>query len=311
MYIMYRLSGYAKPIADNPNKARSRATVSMQLNRFKACIRGAISRLAADDTAKNMFCPIKITGGRFLSLGISGRQAAPAIIFSIDSNMQKSIADKLITLGHQISGKKLSDFKGGSMLLRPKPLILKGRVGWDSKLTPKIKPIPSCGEDRSESHARDVICRDDAKQAPLPTWYTCPACNAPRLSNSIIFQLRDLDNPVFCRSCKVSSKVGRWRCKCQLPWHLCTQHSFCCNNNDNTNSNRKQPPKQHNRGTKRIAFQSFDQLQAFDDKRAAKERRRNMTKSSSCHTPAHNILPPQSNILSQRLKERFAHLLTK
>ena len=196
------------------------------------------------------------------------------------------------------------------MLLRPKPLILKGRAGWDSKLTPKTKPTPSCGEDRSEPRVRDATCRDDAKQAPLPTWYTCPACNAPRLSNSIIFQLRDLDNPVFCRSCKVSSKVGRWRCKCQLSWHLCTQHIFRCNHND-ANSNRKQPPKQQNRGTKRIAFQSFDQLQAFDDKRAAKERRRNITKSSSCRTLAHNILPPQSNILSQRLKERFAHLLTK
>ena len=158
MYIMYRLSGYAKPIADNPNKARSRATVSMQLNKFKSCIRGVISRLAADDIAKSMFCPIKVTGEKFLSLGISGRQAAPAIKFSIDDNMQKSIADKLITLGHQISGKKLSDFKGGSMLLRPKPLMLKGRVGWDSKLTPRVEPIRSCGVDRSEPQVHEDVC---------------------------------------------------------------------------------------------------------------------------------------------------------
>ena len=66
MYIMYRLSGYAKPIADNPNKARSRATVSMQLNMFRACIRGVIIRRVADDIAKTMFCPIKITGEKVL-----------------------------------------------------------------------------------------------------------------------------------------------------------------------------------------------------------------------------------------------------
>ena len=64
MYIMYRLSGYAKPIADNPNKARSRATVSMQLNKFKACIRGVIGKLAADDAAKNMFPRSKVPAKR-------------------------------------------------------------------------------------------------------------------------------------------------------------------------------------------------------------------------------------------------------
>ncbi len=169
-------------------------------------------------------------------------------------------------------------------------------------------PNPSQGCNGGVNNGANAFDNQGINQAPLPTWYSCPACNAPKISNSIIFQLRDLDTPVYCRSCRSSSKVGRWRCTCQVPWHRCTKHILCCNN---TNSNREQPPKQQHKGIKRIAFQSFDQLQAFDDKRAAKERRRNMTKSSSCNTPAHNILPPQSNILSQRLRERFAHLLLK
>ena len=103
---VYRLRGYAKPIADNPNKARSRATVSMQLNNFKACIRGIISRFAADEATRTMLSLVKITGERFLSLGISGKQAAPSIMCCIDHKMQAGMAEKLITLGHQISGKK-------------------------------------------------------------------------------------------------------------------------------------------------------------------------------------------------------------
>ena len=35
LYTLYRSRGYSKPILDNPNKARSRATVDMQVKEFK------------------------------------------------------------------------------------------------------------------------------------------------------------------------------------------------------------------------------------------------------------------------------------
>ena len=144
------------------------------------------------------------------------------------------------------------------------------------------------------------------------TCFTCPSCQAPLLSTDSIFQLKDLDKPAKCKGCSSSSKVGHWMCSCQLHWHLCTKHIDCCTSNTNSiNSSSKQPLMLHNTGVKRIATQTFEQLQAVDDKRALKEIRRSMTKSSKHVTPAHSILPPQSNILSQKLRERFAHLLQK
>ena len=83
LYIMYRLKGHVKPIKDNPNKARSRATVSMQLNNFKACIRGIIKRFAADEESKSLFSLVKLTKEKFLGLGISGKHAAPSIMVNI------------------------------------------------------------------------------------------------------------------------------------------------------------------------------------------------------------------------------------
>ena len=44
LYIMYRCMGFQKPLLDNPSKARSKATVQMQLRKFKAVLRGVASR---------------------------------------------------------------------------------------------------------------------------------------------------------------------------------------------------------------------------------------------------------------------------
>ena len=55
----------------------------------------------------------------------------PAINLALvlDEGKAKLIEEKLITLGHKISGKKLQDYRNGAIGLCSKPLMLKGRVG--------------------------------------------------------------------------------------------------------------------------------------------------------------------------------------
>ncbi len=235
----------------------------------------------------------------------------------LEPKIQQLIQDKIISLGHQISGKKLEHFKSYKIALKPKALAINGRAGWDSKLS----SAPTA--DRPELQEGEVIppiqniLKDEpaveahhAAQPSQPTCFSCPACGAAVLSNVKSFQLKDLDKTCKCRTCCTSSKVGRWKCKCQLPWHLCTTHVECCSKASLSKRERiPVAPK------KRIAPQSFEQLIAFDNQRAANQQYKRF-KSNKAMRNAQvckpvNILPPQANLLSQKLRDRFAYLLNK
>ncbi len=134
LYILYRSRGYSKPIKDDKNKVRARATVDMQLNKFKSTIRGLSNRLNITIDNRLAFEPINVMHERFSTLGISGRHPAIHLQLQLDDGTQERIGDQLITLGHLISGPKLAKFKAGSLLLPTRKLNLRGRAGWDSKL---------------------------------------------------------------------------------------------------------------------------------------------------------------------------------
>ena len=136
LYILYRSRGYSKPIKDDENKVRARATVDMQLNRFKSTIRGFSKRLSVTIDDWLPFEPINVTHERFSTLGISGKHPAIHLQLDLDDATQDHIGDCLIKLGHHISGPKLAKFKAGRLLLPTKKLNLRGRAGWDSKLGP-------------------------------------------------------------------------------------------------------------------------------------------------------------------------------
>ncbi len=212
LYILYRIEGFPKPIADNPNKARSRATVKMQLNCFKACTRGIINRLGTDQQVCHLFRPIKVTTQRFLGLAIQGKHLATSMSVSLHRDKQQAITDSLIKLGRQISGKKLEQFKDGTLQIMPRPLAINGRVGWDSKLGKGAKGIATQHQVIPTPPAKDPDPSQEpephnSKQLKLPTCFTCPACGAAELSNNKKFQLVDLDSTLLCKGCNKRSKM--------------------------------------------------------------------------------------------------------
>ena len=195
------------------------------------------------------------------------------------------IRRNLITLGHKLPATQVDRFLKGEIALVPRLPNLKGRTGWDSKLSglPGLKETMQMAVCKQPSNLQ--------QQASFPCCLSCPECNGNVLSSNTAFQLRDLDKTCKCNQCKRSSKVRDWRCRCGLRWHQCDLHSTFSNSKQGIDSPRDKPC----RGIKR-SYGPFthEELVDIDTKRA---RRR-----------PPNILPPAQLNLSVKLRERFPHL---
>jgi hypothetical protein len=283
LYLIYRVMGYPKPIADKLRKSRARATIHMQLNEFKNVFRGIVDRAAKDECSKNALKPYKVTHQRFLSLGLAGKHAAISCSIEVDQDVMCTVEWQLIKLGHMISGKQIKQFQDGILQLKPAMPNLKGRAGWDSN----IKSIRTATWDKDCNKQ----AQDNSKRALEPICLQCPSCKASTLSTHAAFQSEDLDRICKCVSCKQSNKSNDWLCSCHVKWHLCNKH------NQIAMQICKKPPKCEPiaRPKRQVGPLTNEQLQEIDTKR--------MRKSNG------HLIPISANILSAKLRERFAHLL--
>ena len=285
---MYRCLGHPKPIRDNPSKARSRATVRMQLREFKNTVRGVAQRTIFQPEQREKIKPGKIYHEKFLGLAVKGKHPALDLMVDMDPVLRSQVEYHLITLGHTISARQVEKFRKGELSLRPNVPNLNGRAGWDSN----IKIL------RRQQGEQAIPCPQDVTFATVqeqnnPTCLQCPHCNASVLSNNKAFQLRDLDIVYKCRSCKQRVKVQDWLCVCHHRWHLCNKHQSYANS-----TNRSVPSERVCTNNKRaIGPLTQAQLQEVDAKRIRR-------------TPP-IILPPAPNILSVKLQERFAYLFKR
>ena len=71
IYILYRIRGFPKPLADPGRKAHNRATADKQIRAFKTLFRGVASRTMFDLDA-HLFKPGKIQKDGLLGLAIAG-----------------------------------------------------------------------------------------------------------------------------------------------------------------------------------------------------------------------------------------------
>ena len=122
------------------------------------------------------------------------------------------------------------------------------------------------------------------------TCFMCPHCNHPQVSNTAAFQLQDLDKVHKCKNCKRTSKVQAWLCMCHLRWHSCIKHQAYanCATSKTTPCSTAKPVKRP------LGPLTLAVLQEIDAKRIR------------INPP--RILPPAPNLLSIKLRERFAHL---
>ncbi len=284
LYLLYRCKGYPKPIEDRKCKARAKATVQMQLREFKNTCRGVLQRGVQDEEVHNLFRPCKITHERFLNLGLRGKHPAIEASIIFDEEAREVVQKNLITLGHRIPNKKIQEFIEGKIYLKPNVPNLKGRAGWDSNLA-----IMPQRDSTVVQHEPTPIANGECKQASN-TCFMCPHCNHPQVSNTAAFQLQDLDKVHKCKNCKRTSKVQAWLCMCHLRWHSCIKHQAYanCATSKTTPCSTAKPVKRP------LGPLTLAELQEIDAKRIR------------INPP--RILPPAPNLLSIKLRERFAHL---
>ncbi len=285
LYLLYRVQGYPKPIADKPSKARARATIHSQIKEFKLVVRGVIDRAAPGDFLKEAFRPMKVTHHRLLQLGVMGKITAISCSVLASHKAQNLVETNLIKLGHPLSSKQLKEFQDGKTMLKPCIPNWKGRAGWDSNLLILDK------QSTNKEDPGVVIPHCQVKRPYENYLFQCPRCKANVSSSHPAFQLQDLDKVCKCKSCKASSRSSLWLCSCGAEWHTCTIHRQIPQQ-----CSKKPPSSAPNAACKRcIGPLSQEQLLSVDAKR--------MRRSNS------HLLPPSRNILSIKLQERFAHLL--
>jgi hypothetical protein len=285
LYLIYRIKGFPKPIPDNMSKARARATIFSQLTEFKKTVRGIIDRGINDEEKRNKFRPLKVTHERFLSLGIKGKHAAISCSIDVDDETLRLLELNLITLGHRVSTKQQKDFREGKITFKPVVPNLKGRAGWDSKI--KLREGALYQPKPRQKHTANCC-----KRSVQPVCFQCPQCKASVLSSNQAFQNVDLDKVCKCKSCKAYVKVRDWRCSCLNRWHLCDKHQSYANP-----ISKKPPsslPSSSSSNKRQLGPFSMEQLREIDTKRMRK-----------CNS---QLLTPSPNILSVKLRERFAYL---
>ena len=287
LYLLYRIKGYGKPVPDSPMKARPRASLQAQINEFKRVMRGVVRRAVYDEAIKAKLKPLKVTNEKLINLGIKGRLPAICCTIAIDNETAQILEHNLITLGHRVSAAKVQEFREGKITFIPIVPVWKGRAGWDSN----IKTQPSKQEPDNQSAIATFASNHVSKRELEQTQFSCPQCNKETPSKNQCFQLQDLDKVNKCKNCKVNVKVRDWMCSCGHTWHLCDIHRSYCSQQSNKKPLSNVPSQCRKR---MLGPLTHEQLQEIDTKRM---RRTNQ-----------HVLPPAPNILSAKLRERFAYL---
>ena len=112
---------------------------------------------------------------------------------------QRAIVEyHVITLGHNIAATRVESFRRGEIGLITNLLKLKGRAGWDSK----ISHLPSDPQ-RSLQQITQQPRDSDEQSIGYPICLTCPQCNTEYASNHINIKQQDLDIKSKCKSPRV------------------------------------------------------------------------------------------------------------
>ncbi len=289
LYILYRMRGYGKPIMDKRSKARARACVRSQLNCFKRTFRGISKRALCDKEEFDLFKPLKVKHERFLGLGIQGKHAAFACCVLLSGAEAKQIERQLILLGRKLAETKVKQFMDGETTLVPRVPTMKGRAAWDSS----IKVCVNYKDKDQTTDNCEVLHPQGMKRAYEQVHFHCPTCHTQTDATKPCFQLQDLVKVSRCGVCKANVKVRDWLCSCSNAWHSCAVHrSYCSRGSKKPLGNGPTP------GAKRtVGPLTNEQLLQHDIKR---QRRTNS-----------HVVDPTPNMLSHKLRERFAYLFDK
>ena len=305
LYLLYRIRGYPKPIADNSNKARSKAPAARQLKAFVNTTRAIVARVGDETACKPLFKPCRRYVERFRTLGVAGN--FPSVCFSVNvTTREAAIINKSITrLRTTMSNRDYEDFTARGKSIKVTKISLKAKVAWDTALS-KQAPI---ARNLPDAHATCLV-NATPSQASIADHFKCLTCPKCFVSLDYHKQIakrttKEPDNLLTCTRCKKSSKLWTWRCTCLKPWLTCSIHQHWPHHEVNEHDMSTPVTK----GTKRKCAEHITytqaQLQEIDDKNIERCAAGNAKRVALTW---YNT-PIKASFLSKGLQARFAYLL--
>ena len=308
LYILYRIRGYKKPIADPEHKAISRATAAKQINAFKKYFRGVTSRCMMDSAHSSYFTPARARADSLKGVAINGKHAALNFNAETSNSENRAIAHNLIKLCRTVPLKKLNAFLDRKSSLIPANLKSKGKAAWDSSIYKSTTYTP---RDKAPE-----TCPASTGGTQNTHYYICPSCKGLEPSTCKAFQHINLDQTHKCIMCKRTTKVNTWKCECNTRWHICDTHKWTSLRLHSMysrsiatipNSAKDNPLANNTAKRKRpLCYQDLDSLKAEDISRAAKHAKNAVHAEINLGWYKHGSI--KQSMLSPMLKRKFANI---
>ena len=225
LYILYRIRGAPKPLADPEQKAGNKPTAHKQINAFQKQLRGVVKRtLAPSDAA--MFKPFKLNHDALAGLALKGNHASVNCNITVNQHEKDTIASAIINLSRNITKQHCQEFLHNTRSITPIDLKLNGKADWDSTLT-KFKAKDAADHCETTLRTWNSVHNPPAMQEY--SYFQCPRCSHVEYSSCKSFQFSDLEHKQKCNACEATTQVKDWKCECEIPWHRCGHHRFSTN----------------------------------------------------------------------------------
>ena len=224
LYILYRMSGHAKPRADDADTAKTRSPVDQQLLAFKRELRRVIQRVLINSDDLALFSPAPQTLQPLVDLAIVGFLPMVSFKVALTEEASSTLQQLLLKFAHGINKERATRYLTQRRGLKPRKILLKGHAAWDSQI-PKLSSVfaSDCGIRTGQEH-KIALAPSRRPKVGMPSCFACPNCGGQDPSSANCFQVRDLDQLHICSRCKRRSAVRDWRCGCDTLWHLCPVH---------------------------------------------------------------------------------------
>jgi hypothetical protein len=323
LYILYRCTGNKRPLdnkqQDSVSKLKQAIPVNLQINHFKAQVRIIADRTMSGSVDEDKFKPACILDENLLNVGIKGKHAAVRLNISLNEETQQIVNKALILLGKHMSDKKLAqiidqDRSNSNHLC---PLNLKGKVGWDNRLSTYLGSLNPAKDDKGGEVLKPDDCVETARTR-IMFIVQCPSCNNQISCQKYNFHTNDLDQKIKCSECLKHCPSRKWKCNCGVPWHTCKVH-FCAEKVKPSRDNVSQSTSSHISGkatSKRLLPNaSIDEILDDDLRTEAKRAKRfeaeSKVDSLAVHGSSHQIEASMQSGRFPKLRERFAHLFSR
>ena len=224
LFIVFKLQGHPDPLPADGRRASARPSLQQQLVEFRSLVRNC-AELLFESKVANYFKGKAQGMFRLRCLGISTNLAVLPLQLALDAKLIREISIQVIRSQRRWPRRTIEGMIDQGSDIEVRRVSMKGRAKWISSLRPwkgEVFLPASCPRPAEPRPPRRA--RADEEQLES-TAFECPYCDNKAACERPAFDLTLLDGKTWCKRCKVSRPVRRWRCLCGNLWHACPAHS--------------------------------------------------------------------------------------